>query len=107
MIAAVKRRIRGVLAALLSPLLGWMEIRFDELRQRLDVLVAGQSELTRLHRQAVLERDAGVDLVSRAVGVQAATLESIRAEQARLAEEVRALRDEVRSLEPARDHVVD
>ena len=107
MIAAVKRRIRGVLAALLSPLLGWMAVRFDELRQRLDVLAAEQSELTRLHRQAVLERDAGVDLVSRAVGVQAATLESIRAEQARLAEEVRALRDEVRSLEPARDHVVD
>ena len=62
-----------------------------------------------LARRAVSEgsADAGVDLVSRAVGVQAATLESIRAEQARLAEEVRALRDEVRSLEPARDHVVD
>ena len=35
------------------------------------------------------ERDTGLDVVSRAVAVQAATLESLRAEQARLADEVR------------------
>jgi hypothetical protein len=93
--------------ALLSPLLGWLSTRFDELRARLDVLVDGQAEATRLHRQAVQERDDGLDVVSRAVGVQAATLESIRVEQARLAAEVRSLRDEVRSWEPARDHVAD
>lgn len=103
MTAALQRLAR----ALLSPLLGWLSTRFDELRVRLDVLVDGQAEATRLHRQATQDRDAGLELVSRSVGAQAATLESIRADQDRLAAEIRALRDEVRAWEPARDHAVD
>jgi hypothetical protein len=101
--AALKRLAH----AIFSPLLGWLSSRFDELRERLDVLVDGQAELTRLNRTAVQQRDEGADVVSRAVGVQAAMLESIRDEQARLVDEVRALRDAVRELESARDHAVD
>jgi septal ring factor EnvC (AmiA/AmiB activator) len=89
--AAVKRLLRSIL----DPLLRWFSGQLDELRQRLDLLVDGQSELTRFNRQAVQERDAGLDVVSRAVAVQSATLESLRAEQARLADEVRALREEL------------
>ncbi len=88
MTAAVKRLIRSILA----PLLGWVSGQLDELRQRLDVLVEGQGELSRFNRQAVQERDAGLDVVSRAVAVQSVTLESLRDEQARLADEVRELR---------------
>lgn len=91
MTAAVKRLIRSIL----DPLLRWFSGQLDELRQRLDVLVEGQGELTRFNRQAVQERDAGLDVVSRAVAVQSATLESLRTEQARLADEVRALRQEL------------
>lgn len=103
MTAAMKRLTRSVL----SPLLRWVSGQIDQLRVRLDALVAGQEELTRLNRQALVERDAGLDVVSRAVGVQAATLESIRAEQANLAEEIRSLREQVAALEPAGDRVVD
>jgi hypothetical protein len=93
--------------AVLSPLLRWLSDRFEQVQSRLDSIVAGQEELTRMNRHALVERDAGLDVVSRAVGVQAATLESIRIEQQRLAAEVRALRDELRTLESARDHAVD
>lgn len=99
--------LKRLALVVLSPLLRWLTDRFEQVQARLDSIAAGQQELTRMNRQALVERDAGLDVVSRAVGVQAATLESIRIEQQRLAAEVRALRDELRTLESARDHAVD
>jgi hypothetical protein len=99
--------LKRLALVVLSPLLRWLADRFEQVQTRLDAIAAGQQELTRMNRQALVERDAGLDVVSRAVGVQAATLESIRIEQQRLAAEVRALRDELRTLESARDHAVD
>lgn len=99
--------LRRLARSVFTPLLGWLSSRFDELRQRLDSLVDGQAELVRLQHHALTERDAGLDAVSRAIGVQGVTLESVRAEQLRLADEVRALREQVAALEPAAERVAD
>lgn len=91
--------------ALTAPLLGWMSSRFDGLRERLDQLLAGQADAAEASRRAATQRDDGLEVVSRAVGVQGAALESLRAEQAQLVEEVRLLREQLLAMEAQRDRV--
>ena len=89
----MKSLLRRLAAMVLGPLLRWFSVRLDGITERVDRVLAAQDELLSLNRSALRERDAGLELVSRSVAVQATSLEAIAEEQQRLAAEVRAIRE--------------
>lgn len=89
----MKSLLKRLVAMVFGPLLRWFSLRLDDLGVRVDRVIAAQDELLSLNRAALRDRDAGVELVSRSVAVQAVSLETLAAEQQRLADEVRAMRE--------------
>ena len=85
--------LKRSLATVLGPALRWFSRQLADIAARVDRVLAAQDELLSLNRSALRERDAGLELVSRSVAVQASSLETIVVEQQRLADEVRALRE--------------
>ena len=94
----MKSLLKRSLATVLGPALRWFSRQLADITARVDRVLAAQDELLSLNRSALRERDAGLELVSRSVAVQASSLETIAAEQHRLTEEQARLADEVRSL---------
>ena len=88
----MKRLLKRSLAVVLGPALRWISRQLADIGARVDRVLASQDELLSLNRAALRDRDAGLELVSRSVAVQAASLETIAEEQRRLAEELHTLR---------------
>ena len=86
--------LKRSLATVLGPALRWFSRQLADIAARVDRVIAAQDELLSLNRSALRERDAGLELVSRSVAVQASSLETIAAEQSRLVEEQHSLAEE-------------
>lgn len=101
----MKSLLKRSVAIVLGPALRWISRQLADIASRVDRVLATQDELLRLNRSALRERDAGLELVSRSVAVQTATLDAVAEEQRRLADQQRhlvesqdRLADELRSL---------
>ena len=99
--------LKRSLATVLGPALRWFSRQLADIAARVDRVIAAQDELLSLNRSALRERDAGLELVSRSVAVQASSLETIAAEQSRLVEEQSRLAEEQHSLAEEQARLVD
>ncbi len=85
------RLLKRSLAVVLGPALRWISRQLADIAARVDRVLASQDELLSLNRAALRERDAGLELVSRSVAVQTASLEAVADAHQRLAEEQQGL----------------
>lgn len=95
----MKSRVKQLLRKVLGPALHWLSAQLGQLQAGIDALRVGQDDLRSAQTQladvqrAVLERrDVEIEVVGRTLAVQRTALESMEAEQRRLADEVRSLR---------------
>lgn len=87
----MKARIRALLRALLAPALAWCRDQVRVIDERLDALQGRLDEVAATNRAALETHRAEAEAVGRTLARQRDVLESIEAEQARLADEVAAL----------------